>query len=236
VGLYRCSRHTAEYVELDDLPEDLCYVLRFDDFEKSLQRHTTSRSGSDSMVHGHGQGKDEHEVFVKRFVEAVSSAVNPVVEREQLPLVLIGMEEAVGRFRKHAHYSKIVEESHYVDPHTLSLDDIITHGWELYQTETRKHHAEMVEALGGAPHSEHGVHGVLNALIQGRASVVFVDPDQVVRGSFDPTTAEAHVVPADTEGVLDNLINRVVVEALKTRAEIIPCEPGETELPAAILR
>lgn len=236
VGLYRCSRYTAESIDLPDLPEDLCYVLRYDDFEKSLQPHMTARGGSEAMIHGHGMGKDQHEAFVKRFVDAVDNAIKPVAEREQIPLVLIGMEEAVGRYRRRTHYSKVVEESHYVDPHTLSLDDIIQHGWEIYEGETTKHHDEMIEALGSAPHSEHGVHGVLNALLQGRASVVFIDTKQVVRGSFDRTKGEAHVVPEDTEGVLENLINRVVVDALKTKADIIPCESDEIDLPAAILR
>jgi len=236
VGLYRCSRYTAEFIDLPDLPDDLCYILRYDEFEKSLQPHTTGRGGSEAMVHGQGMGKDQHESFVKRFVDAVDNAVKPVVGREQIPLVLIGMDEAVGRYRQHTHYSKIVEESHHVDPHTMSLDDIISHGWQIYKGEAKKHHDEMIEALGGAPHSEYGVHGVLNALLQGRASVVFVDPKQVVRGSFNRTSGEVHVVPEDTEDVLDNLINRIVVDALKTSADIIPCEPDEIDLPAAILR
>ncbi len=232
VGLYRCSRFTAEQIELQELPEDLCYVLRFDDFEKSLQLHTDTVRG-DAMFHGHGAGKDEHDAFVKRFVDETEPVVTGWLNDARLPLVLIGMDDVVGMYAKENHYYDLVEDHRMVDPHTLSLDDVIRIGWECIAPRMKERQVKAIERYRAADHRALDPHGVLEALIEGRVATLFVNPAQEIRGTFDADRGEVHVEP-DPERMMSNISDLVVAYALRTKVEVVVVD-GEMEAPAAIL-
>ena len=230
-GLYRCTRFTAEYVELD-LPEDLCYVLRYDVYEKSGHVHTASARG-DSMHHGHGLGKDEHDAFVKRFVDAVRSKVTAWLERNPVPLVLIGSEDVLGLYRKENTYAETVEQHRTVDPHSLDLDGLIDLGWECMRPSFQQRTADALNRFHAADHTAVDVYSVLPAVTEGRAATVFVDPNQEVRGSFDAPNGAVHVDPEGGQ-VTENLVDTVIAHALAMGVEIVPVS-GEIRTPAAIL-
>lgn len=233
VGLYRCTRYQASLVDLPGLPEDLHYVLRYDEFEKSLHQHMTSRGGEAAMVHGHGTGKDEKEQFLLRFIDEIDAAVTGRVRGAQLPLVLMGNEDVVGRYRERSNLGALIAAEHHVDPFTLRIDTVIERGWRSLEPVIDKaHNAQVDRAASGRTVS--GVHPVLAAITQGRAATVYVDPTQLVRGSFNRESGEVHEVSAGTEAV-DNLINIIAVEALRLHVPVEPCTSDELALPAALL-
>jgi hypothetical protein len=233
VGLYRCTRFTAEYVDLEGVPEDLCYVLRFDQFEKSSGHvHTTSARG-DSMHHGHGMGKDEHDAFVKRFVDAVRPRVTAWLEGQGIPLVVVGLEDVCGLYLKENAYADTADEHRFVDPHSLTIDDVIRLGWECMQPRFTERREKAIDRFAAAENKAAGVHGVLAALIEGRVATLLVDPKREIRGSLDPETAAVHVDP-DPAHVTENLIDTAIAHALTTGVEIVPTD-APADLPAAIL-
>ena len=234
VGLYKATRFTLEYVELPDLPEDLCYVIRYDEFEKSLQPHMTARGGQSAGVHGHGAGEDEHEHFVIRFVDAVASAVRPHLEQSQLPLVLVGSDEAVGRFAARIGYAHLLEPHHHVDPHTISSDELLEHGWNTARTRVESAEKETLQRFHNSDHQVFGVHAVLSAITEGRAATVCVDPLRELRGGFDRASGEVHVAHGSAEEYGDELTNVVVNEALLMGVPVLLVDSSEEiELPAA---
>lgn len=232
VGLYRATRFTADYVELDGLPEDLCYVLRYDQFEKSGHVHTTSARG-DSMHHGHGAGKDEHDAFVKRFVDAVRPVVTDWLRSERIPLVVLGLEDSVGLFLKENDYRDTAAEHRFVDPHALSIDDVISLGWECMAPRFAQRRRKAIDRFRAAENRAVDVYGVLEALVEGRTATLFVDPNREIRGTFDEATGGVHVDP-DPKHVTENLVDTVIARALATDTEIIVVD-DEIETPAAIL-
>lgn len=232
VGLYRASRFTAELVELAGLPEDLCYVLRYDQFEKSGHVHTTSARG-DSMHHGHGAGKDEHDAFVKRFVDAVRPVVTDWLRRERMPLVVIGLEDTVGLYLKENDYDDTAAEHRFVDPHALSIDDVIALGWECMAPRYEQRRRDAIDRFHAADNRAVDVYGVLEALLQGRAATLLVNPNREIRGTFDATTGGVHV-DTDPKHVTENLVDTAVARALANDTEIVVVE-DEIESPAAIL-
>lgn len=233
VGLYRCSRFTGEYVELEGLPEDMCYVLRYDQFDKSSGHHHTASARGDSIHHGHGLGKDEHDAFVKRFVEAVKPRVDAWIEKARLPLVLVGTEDVLGLYRKENSYSDTVEEYRHVDPHAISLDELIDLGWQCMKPRLESWRREAIDRFHASEHQAVDVYSVLPALREGRAATLFVDPDRQIPGVFDPDTNEIHVDRAPTQ-VSENLVDVAVALALQYGVEIVPVT-GEFDAPAAIL-
>ena len=232
-GLYRCTRFQANLVELPGLPEDLYQVLRYDEFEKSLQPHMTSRGGDAAMIHGHGSGKDDKEQFLERFIDEVDAAVTGGIDDARLPLILMGNEDAVARYRERSKLAPRIVDEHHVDPFTLRLDDVIERGWgSLADVIDDAHSAQLDRAAAGE--TVEGVHAVLAAVTQGRAAAVFLDPTQVERGSFDRESGDVHEVHGGSDAV-DNLINIIAVEALRLHVPIEPCAANEITVPSALL-
>ncbi|MFW5715952.1 MAG: hypothetical protein ACOC0E_00760 [Spirochaetota bacterium] len=232
VGLYSCTRFTAEQVDLAGLPEDLCYVLRFDEYEKSGHVHTTSARG-DSMHHGHGLGKDEHDAFVKQFVDAIEPTVTSWAREKQLPLVVIGADDVVGLYLKGQSYDRIVEEHRIVDPHSLSLDDIIRLGAECMQPTFTKRRDDAIARFHAAEHKAVDIYGVLSALVEGRVETLLLDPAQEIYGTVDPATESVHV-DSEATGTNENLVDSALARALAVNANVVVVQ-GEVRTPAAIL-
>ena len=233
VGLYRCTRYQASLVELPGLPEDLYYVLRYDQFEKSLQLHMTSRGGESAMIHGHGSGKDDKEQYLLRFVDEIDPIVAGSIQSAQLPLILMGNEDVVARYRERSKLNTLIAAVHHVDPFTLRLDTIIERGWGSLEAQIAKVHAAQLDRAGSGTTVE-GVQPVVAAIMQGRAAGVYVDPAQVLRGSFDRESGEVHEEPSGpTAG--ENLLNVIAVEALRRHVPVEPCASGEIPLPTALL-
>ncbi len=235
VGLYRATRYQLSFVNIPSLPEDLCYVLRYDEFEKSLQPHSTARGDESGGIHGHGMGKDEHEVFVNRFVDAVHRETESILNREQLPLVLVGNGEVTGRFRAKVDYPLTVKESVQADPHALTTEQLLTRSWGVISPTVEQERVEMLDTVRSSNHRSSGVHGVLSALTEGRAAACCIDPAMVISGTFDRSTGEVHQVPADSGGALENLNNVVAAEAIRMSVPIVLAGEQEMVLPAVVI-
>ena len=233
VGLYRASRFAAEAIELAGLPEDLCYVLRFDEFEKSSGHHHTTSARGDSVQHGHGMGKDEHDAFIKRFVDTVEPVVRQWCEQQSLPLVVVGSEDVVGHYLKENRYGETASEHRFVDPHSQNIDDVIRVGWECMHPRAEARRQDAVNRFHAAEHRAVDVYSVLPALVEGRAATLFVSPHQQLRGTFDPRTVAVHV-DDDPAHATENLVDATVAYGLASGTEIIPVT-DEIRTPAAIL-
>lgn len=222
VGLYRASRYAAELVELSGLPEDLCYVLRFDQFDAPGQHRTIG-------------GRDDHGRSLARFIDAVEPLVTLYVEKNNLPLVLIGEEESVGHYSKRTNYHRVVPSLQFVDPHVLSLDDLIRRGWESMSREVTAHQRQQIDRFRGHDNSVRGIQAVLPAVAEGRVETLFLNPEIRIPGSFDRAHEHVEIAP-DPNGSEENLANVAAVYALTYGTQIVPVGPSDgVRAPAAIL-
>ena len=225
-GLYRCSRYSAELVELPGLPEDLAYVLRYDDFEKSIQPHMTDSSGSKAGMHGHGMGKDTQDSVLDRFVSAVEKEVSAWMHRHQLPLVLMGVPDVIGRYRKASAYPHLVDPQVEVDPFSIGIDYILSTGWTSVEPRVEEARKEAIDRYGTAESKSEEIYTVLSALTEGRVATLFIDPSEEIRGSYDSERGAVHRENGSEEDgakgrTLENLVNRCVIEGLSTGTEIV---------------
>ncbi len=231
-GLYHTNRFSTELVELPGLPEDLAYVLRFDHFEKSLQQHSAGFGGQGQITHGHGTGKDDRRSFVDRFVSAVEAEVTPWLEKHQVPLLLMGAPKVVGHYQRKNRYRNVIEPAIHIDPFTIRLEDIIRRGWELVQTRLTSAQSGALDRYHSAKSKTESVHTVLPALTGGHVATLFVNPDEEVRGSYDPATGLVHLADGREAKQSENLINTAVIEALHSGAEIVLVDNQITQLGA----
>jgi len=126
-----------------------------------------------------------------------------------------------------------VDEYRHVDPHAISLDELIDVGWSCMKPRAEAWRHEAIDRFHASRHKAVDVYGVLPALREGRVASLFVDPAHEIAGVFDTDTNEIHVDRAPT-GVSENLVDVAVAFALEYGVEIVPIT-GELDTPAAIL-
>lgn len=220
VAFYVADTFHLEPIDVPDLPEDLCTVLRFDDFEKSLQPHHTETGGTRYGIHGHGAGKDEQEVFLKRFVDAVAPVVDGLLAGRDLPLVLVGVEHVIGRMTAALKYPHVLPERLVKDPHSLSADELLREGRRLVAHQVGRNTEAVLERARSAGLVEDS-HAVVEAAVEGRVAVLVADTDGQVRGRYDPQQG-VHVErdPDVAEGA-DDLVDLAMVRTLQSGGEVL---------------
>ena len=234
VALYQADNFHLQPVDVPELPEDLCTVLRFDDFEKSLQPHQTETGGSRYGVHGHGAGKDEHELFLKRFVDAVTPAVERILAGKPLPLALVGAEDVIGRVAKALDYPHILPDRLVKDPHAISADELLREGRRLAGHEVEQQKSALLERAESS-HLTQNPHGVVEAAVEARVDVLIVDRDAEVRGRWIPSEGVHVETDSAVAAEAEDLVDLAMIKTLEAGGEVIVQASRDAPL-AALLR
>jgi hypothetical protein len=170
-------------------------------------------------------------------VEQVEPKVNAYVTRHNLPLVLLGSDYAVGHYRKINTYHDLLEDDCLVDPHSLSIDDVLALGWERIATRIERSRREKVERYLSERNTVRGIRAVLPAVAEGRAEVLFVNPDRAIYGTYDADRQQVALSEPDArDNSACNLVNLAVIFALIYETGIVTVtDYDEIEPPATIL-
>lgn len=97
----------------DDIPRSLAEALWFEDPEKQLQHHGSGRTGQGRVTaafHGHGVPEERGEARLEAFLRAVDQGVGHLIET-QSPLVLAGVEEITGLYRKVSKHGNLLDDT-----------------------------------------------------------------------------------------------------------------------------
>lgn len=107
------SRHHVRFVEVTGsravevdvpgMPASMPEALRFDDREPQVQSHSAARVGGGRVAatfHGQGSTSDARDADLDRFLHQVDHAVADHRSATARPLVLAGVDEIVGVYRK----------------------------------------------------------------------------------------------------------------------------------------
>ena len=150
----------------------------------------------------------------------ITKAVEAHLAASQAPLVLAALPRAVGHLKQHMDYRYVLSETVAVDPQSLSNDDLHDRAWQAAQkvllSERDDQRARITSAAkgSGAAFSEN-LEEIIRATDDGRVKTVFLSPDAMVWGHYDPSH---RVIRIDHEPSPENedLLNLV---ALKTLAQ-----------------
>jgi hypothetical protein len=195
VRLFQGTSYTVGEIDPDQVPGGLAEALRYDDPEKQLQFHTSTRTPGGVGVrpatfHGQGVSEDEHKTDLVRYFNKVDRGVHVLLRDEHAPLVLAGVEYLLPIYREANTYPHLVDEGILGNPETLSAGELHRRAREildpLFEAEQQEATSQY-RALAGAgdEHASGDPVTVITAAHYGRVDTLFVGLGCHLWGTFD---------------------------------------------------
>lgn len=246
VRLFSCTRFNAEAVDLpDDVPKSLADALGYDTKDYQLQFHTGSADIAGdrrAMYHGQGVSIDDNKDEILRYFQAVDRGISKVMNENNAPLVLAGVEYLLPIFREATAYSSVMDNFVTGNPDNQSPEALHEKAWEIARPafeKSREEEMERYRRMAGKGYTAAGVRGVVPAAAYGRVETLFVALDQARPGRFDRENNEITVYEDGAEEGED-LLDRAAVETIRHGGTVYAVNVDEMPDPhaptAAILR
>jgi hypothetical protein len=211
--LFEGTQWGLEEIDPQSLPDSLAEALRYDDPERQLQFHTSTRTPGGigqrpATFHGQGVSDDEKENIL-RFFHRVDEAIQPVLQ-EGAPLVLAGVEHLLPLYREANSYSNLAREAVRLDTEALEADELHERAWPILERRfaaARREAAALYEQLAGAgdERASGELEQVVPAAYWGRIASLFIARGVQRWGSFDPDANELHLRDEGAPGDRDLL-------------------------------
>ncbi len=178
-------------------------------------------SGSNAFYTGAGEDNDEARQDQIRYLKALDGEVVAALAGSRDPLVLVGVEETMARYRKYSDYPNVSQETlryqeEYKDIAKLHRDTL-----EVIKKEVGDPKAELVAKIDEEIYHPDGkvvagLESLLARAEEGRIQSVMIAVDQEsIRGYFDPVLLK---VVEDDQG--EDLVERLVRKALDQGASV----------------
>jgi hypothetical protein len=203
VRLFEGTRYSVGQIELPaEIPTNLKEALKLDKPERQLQMHTGSSPGRgrDSMFHGQGSGAEEQEAGIEHYFNLMDSGLKQILQEQQAPLVLAGVDYLLPIYRKVNEYAHIMEEGITGSPEHLRPEALQEQAWPIvepfFRQETEKFMAQY-EQLANTVRATDSVEVIVAAAFNGRVDRLVLAVDTQVWGVFNRDTGK---VVRDQEG------------------------------------
>jgi hypothetical protein len=217
VRLFEVTRSEIKEVMVKGMPENKREALNYDEVDRGQQVHEGFRGNlgrQAAVFHGQGGIKDTAKSDLDLFLQALNRALDPVLSRETVPLLLGGVEHVVQSFRRMSSYAGLVDRHLTGNCDRLTAQQLHERSWELMQRHfdhSQQQSVQKLHALLGTGRVSCDITDVTGAAIHGRIEVLIADVGQQQRGIFDRNAGKAIVV--ECEGSED-LVNLAVAETL----------------------
>ncbi len=148
-----------------------------------------SIGGDQSMYHGHGGAKDERKVDQDKFFRHVDAFILENYTRPyKIPLILVGLDEHQGEFRKLTKNNNLINEGIKIDVDSLDkkslyekVQDVMK---ELFKKELKERTDIFLEAHAKDLGSDDLVQ-IGRAIVEGKVATLFLEENTVHPGCFD---------------------------------------------------
>ncbi len=211
IRLLHGTHYSVDEVNLEEVPETLTRVLRWNDPEKRLQFHTTTRTpggegahpmvggGRPAVFHGHGVASaDDPKDYIARYFHRVDDGLSEVLGDESVPLVLAGVDYLHPMYREANTYPHLLDEGIERSPEELSAQELHRLAWAIVQPLFLAEREEAADAYRqltgtGSERASEDVEEIVPAAHGGRVEALFVALDVQKWGIFDPEAYTASV-------------------------------------------
>lgn len=233
IHLFEATQFGVTEVPLENVPQSLEEAMRFDDFERQIQHHTSSskqaRGRQAAVFHGHGVAGDDAKAKqnILRFFRQVDNGVRDVLAGEQVPLILAGVGFAQGIYREANHYTHLVEKGIDCNPDELSETELHQRALEIASPLLKADRTKAVETysnLSGTDRAADTLKTVVPAAYNQRVDTLFVPEGVQCPGTFDPAnnTATQH---EDAHGI--DLIDEALAHSLLNSGKVYVLPPDD---------
>lgn len=221
VRLMDGSRHAVVQVELDEVPTSLEDVVEpSEPRSNTIARPASSGRRGRAVFYGHGTGDDNaREDDLKRFLRQVSSGMQEILNGQNAPMVLVGLDQTVATYREVNHYAHTLTDAVIHNPDDLSPEQLHELAWPLVEAQLRQDRDALIDRfhqLNGTGKVDCDPSSVREAAEQGRVDTLFLRADPwcwervsgdeltVVDLDSDERYAECEVLDAAAAATLAN--------------------------------
>ncbi len=241
--LYRADEFGMQFVPVEGMPRGVEDVVHFEQKDdQDLYRTDSSGAGAGASYHGTGTGRPDPKTNLAMYFDEVDETLwKEVLNQENVPLLLAGVEYLIPIYRQVAKYKPIWEEAF---SGSREHEDMT----ELYQQARTKMEPYFRERITKALNT-YGNHSateltssipddIIPAAHYGRVSQLLALKDSHIWGTFDEMNNALTVHPEQEPGD-ECLVDKTVIKVLLNGGEvfIVPEEqmPTRSKL-AALMR
>ncbi|HSQ26027.1 MAG TPA: hypothetical protein VLM80_02775 [Anaerolineales bacterium] len=249
IRLLNGTRDSVSEVDIGQVGGSLAETIPSVNHQMSLQLHasgsTGGMSGSGSATfHGQGGGSDESaKNELLRYFRLVSDGLTEFLQRDQVPLVLAGVEYLLPIYKEANTYPYLIDTVIKGNPDLLSADELHKSAWDIVAHLFQAAQAEAVDLyqqLAGQASERVAdtLEKIVPAAYAGRVETLFVAAGVQHWGVFNPVTNEIELhdqIESGNEPLLDMAAVQTYLKGGKVYAVEPEKVPGGT-LAAAVLR
>jgi len=231
VRLLQGTRYTVDEIDLESMPTSMAEALQYERFEKQLQSHAGTSSGTGSrstMFHGQGIG-DEAKGRILRWFQMIDNELSNLLTGGQSPIVLAGVEYLFPLYNEANTYSHLLDKGISGNPEELTPEELHTRAWTLMQPifmQAQERAATQYSQLAGTGQTTVDVEEAVLAAHHGRVDVLFVALDVQVWGKFDPSTNTIHM-HQDPEPGDEDLLDLAAIQSILNGGTVYAVEPEQ---------
>ncbi|HEY5556685.1 hypothetical protein [Acetobacterium sp.] len=238
--LFEADHYGLHQISLDEKDSTMEGVLGTQTTEGHLSHASTG--GEQSTYHGYGGAKDERKVDEEKFFRHVETFVEEQHSKQyKIPLILVGLDEHQGEFRKISKNPYLIKEGIKSDIEAMDEKMLYEKVQNVMMDIFRQQLKERMEIFNQAHSKDMGSNDVVEiarAITEGRVEVLYLEENKVHPGRYEPSHGTI------TEGVAEDFyvgdIYDDMAEAVLSRGgEVVILEsedmPTESDL-AAVYR
>jgi hypothetical protein len=241
--LFRAGEFGIVELIIEEMPngvDDVVHLEEKDD--QKLFRTGSSGGGSGANYHGTGAGKpDDKENIAMYFDEVDETIWKAVLNKENVPLLLAGVEYLIPIYKSVAKYKPIWDESITGNQQHTDLRSLHAQAKKIMEPYFEERHKKALELFGNQSATELTsleADEIIPAAHYKRVSHLFVQEGAHIWGTFDEQANKLSINKAQKEEDED-LIDKAVIRTILNAGEVhfLPKEkmPGRSEI-AALMR
>jgi len=193
VSLLRCTALRGERVALPKgVPETLEEATAFKPPDHDLENRSSAGSSASSMHairFGTGSGRETQRTYLADFYKAVDRGVRELLNANEAPLVLAGVDEDNALYRTSNRHPKLLAQSVTGSPDgALSELELIYQAYAIVRADcTERVLRGLVESRERvAPvRYANGLNAILRAAVEGRVASLYLDESAQMHGVFE---------------------------------------------------
>ncbi|TVR18404.1 MAG: hypothetical protein EA391_02370 [Balneolaceae bacterium] len=219
IRLLLCTRNEVEDITPANIPLSVEDYLEIDP-EKQLQFHSGSR-GQRAVYFGHGANEEDKLIILESFYREIEKEITKVLKQNNYPLVLTGLNENIGVYRKVNSYNRTLDEIVKRNPDELKDKELKDRGWELIQTYFLGDMYKSLKNLKKLTNDKvsNNLGEIVEATVMGKAQTIFISKGEKKWGFYDE---ENHTVQYSNNpnGNDVELLNWLSITAFKTGSKV----------------
>lgn len=238
VHLYDVTSFSVDEIAGGSLiPESLREVVGADYEQKTMQVRNQGAPQGGGMFHGHGEGKDDRQVELGKYLKAVARGVNQVLQDKNVPLVLATVEDHFGEIKKVNEYPHLYEKPIPGSPEHTDIRDLCDKGWEVLRSYFREKLDKRIEQYREAKdralvdsHPE----SIIPASMRGKVDTLFVNESANLHGRFHPKEYQV-TIHKDRESADVDLLNLSAERVFDLNGRVYTLPPEEMPEPGTAI-